>query len=183
MTPADQAWEETEQLLMDLALYGLTVQEVQAFEAVLVRVQYERAARAQADGALPPEELEKLAKDAVKTVQRASGSSLSRKLRGHVDADLLREVGELVSWRNYLAHRYLRNHWPLSSEDRRQLKRLALHFKRACERLSETIEPPARASRGKRGARRERSHGEAVVEAALRGSAPPEPWLEESGHA
>ena len=78
---------------MDLALYGLTVQEAQAFEAVLARAQYESAARAHADGALPPEEREQLAKDAVKTVQRASGSSLSRKLRGEVDADLLREVG------------------------------------------------------------------------------------------
>jgi hypothetical protein len=183
MAPADQPWQETEQLLMDLALYGLTVQEVQAFEAVLARVEYESTAREHGDGQLPAEELEKLAKDAVKTVQRASGSSLSRKLRGQVDADLLRELSELVSWRNYLAHCYLRNHWPLSSEDRQQLKRLALHFKRACQRLPETIEPQAPKRRGRRGAARAPSQGAAVVEAALRGSAPAEPWLEEGRQA
>ncbi len=179
MARAGQPWEETEQLLMDLALYGLTVQEMQAFEAVLARVHYESVVRAHTDGALAPEELEKLAKDAVKTVQRASTGSLSRKLRGELDTDLLVEVGELVAWRNYLAQRYLRNHWPLSSEDRQQLKRLALHFKRACERLSAAIEPPARGGRSRRGARRE----PAIVDVALRGSAPPEPWLEDASRA
>ena len=177
----NRSWEETEQLLMDLALYGLTVQEARHFEAVLAKVQYDSAAHA--EGALPSEELEQLAKDAVKAVQRASGSSLSRKLprpgrcaaaargrgaggvaqlpRAPLPAQPLAAVGrELIG--------------------RPQTTRAALQTRMRAPVRDGRSRP--RPGRGRRGARREPARDGAIVDAALRGSAPPEPWLEAGGH-
>jgi acyl-homoserine lactone acylase PvdQ len=178
----EQTWEETEQLLMDLALYGLTMQDVQAFEAVLATVYFAGAVRELGAGEPLEPALEKLARDTAKAFQRATAGAIAKKLRGRIDEELLEEVTILVGWRNYVAHRYLRNHWPFSSENRQQLKRLAQRFKRATEQLEAAAGPMLRgSSRG--GARRAGPRPEAIIEQALHGSMPAEPWIGERGGA
>jgi hypothetical protein len=167
----DQKWEETEQLLMDLALYGLTMQDVQAFEAVLATVYVAGSVEELGSGEATEQELEKLARDTAKTFQKATAGAVAKKLKGRIDEELLREISVLIGWRNYVAHRYLRNHWPFSSENRQQLKRLAQRFKLATEQLESAVAPLLRGN-----GRRSGQRPGAIIERAMRGSMPAEPW-------
>jgi hypothetical protein len=176
MASGEQTWEETEQLLMDLALYGLTMQDVQAFEAVLATVCFAGALSELPSGDASEQAVEKLARDTAKAFQKATAGAVGKKLKGTVDEELLREVSVLVGWRNYVSHRYLRNHWPFTAENRQQLKRLAQRFKYATEQLEAATAPLLRANGRRAGARRADQRARTVIEQAMHGAMPAEPW-------
>ena len=88
-----------------MGFYGATMQQVQSFELVL-------ASLVVAVGLMPPSnppaDADEFLNEMWKLVHKASAGRMRERLAGKIPEDLMTEIEALVSWRNFLAHRYLR---------------------------------------------------------------------------
>ncbi len=88
-----------------MGFYGTTMQQVQSFELVL-------AGLVVAVGLMPPSnppaDPDEFLNEMWKLVHKASAGRMRKRLAGNIPEDLMTEIEALVSWRNFLAHRYLR---------------------------------------------------------------------------
>jgi hypothetical protein len=88
-----------------VGFYGGAMMQVQMFELVLAGLVLAVELTPPSE---PPPDPEAFLKKAWDLVHKASADRMRRRLKGNVPDDLLREIVALVSWRNFLAHRYLR---------------------------------------------------------------------------
>lgn len=89
-----------------LEAYGAAMLAIQLFEHHLAHLWlwHNQGAQSRATA----RNMEKMLRRAVHVSHSASASELRRGLEGHLDDEFLDEVGRAISWRNYLAHRVLR---------------------------------------------------------------------------
>lgn len=86
-------------------LYGATMLQVQSFELVLAGLVLAVELTPPSE---PPADPEAFLEKAWELVHFASAGRMHRRLKGKVQDELLAEIEALISWRNFLAHRYLR---------------------------------------------------------------------------
>ena len=104
MSASDQSSDQRRVMIV-LGAYGTTMQQVQAFELVLACLV---AVVSLATPAGPPADAEGFLDDMWRLVHAASAGQMRNRLKGRISEGLLDEIEVLVSWRNFLAHRYLR---------------------------------------------------------------------------
>jgi len=108
--PAPPGGIDTQQLTRAwvFAQYGGAMLQVQAFEANLASLLLvaERSPTPEPTTSYRP--AVKLLKRAKHLLDHGSASEMRNALKGKIAEDLLIEISELVEWRNFLAHRYLR---------------------------------------------------------------------------
>jgi hypothetical protein len=98
----------TPQLVAAMGMYAATMLTVQSFELSLAGLVV-----AAEIGSTTPEqawsaEIARLFASTWRLVHQSSAGSMENRLRGKVPPPLLVEIKALISWRNFLAHRYLR---------------------------------------------------------------------------
>ncbi len=88
-----------------MGLYGTTMQQVQSFELVLAGLV---VAIGLTPPSTPPADPEAFLNEMWKLVHKASAGRMRERLADKIPEGLMTEIEALVSWRNFLAHRYLR---------------------------------------------------------------------------
>jgi hypothetical protein len=84
-----------------MSQYGAAMLQVQMFEMTLATL----VAVAEHG---PRQDLRRSIKRTWHLFSKASASEMKRRLKGKVEAELFAEIVELIGWRDYLTHRYLR---------------------------------------------------------------------------
>lgn len=108
--------EEVQWATQSLAMYGVTMDAAQFLEyklAVLYGlIELRKLSRRQKN---PERAMEQASKRIQHAFQKASASELRRLLKGQVDDQVLDKLSPLISLRDRLAHRYLREQYILSA--------------------------------------------------------------------
>ena len=91
-----------------MSLYGETMLQVQSFELKLAALVYSVETSSRDGGQrLTHRQLDRAIVTSWHLVHKASASELRRRLEGKIADALSREIETLISWRDFLAHRYL----------------------------------------------------------------------------